>query len=678
MTGTSHAVFLSYASQDAEAAARICEGLGAAGVEVWYDKSELRGGDAWDQMIRQKIKACALFIPVISRHAHNRVEGYFRLEWKLAVDRSHLIAPDQAFLLPVVIDDTPQTDERIPDRLRELQWTLLPAGQTTPAFVERVRQLLSAETSSALMGAGPATLRPVPARTHPVQARTVSAGSLRSFGWWLVGWALAAALVYFVADRLWLSKRTASAVSVAISQDNGPTVVSEKSIAVLPFADMSEKHDQGYFADGMAEEILDVLVKMPELTVIGRTSSFQFKGRTENLRTIGEQLGASYVVEGSIRKVNSRIRVTAQLVETRSGAHLWSDSYERDAGDVLTLQDEIANEVARALQLTIGNYGTRPLRSAQARDAYSLLLKGQLALDKFEARSLLDAQNAFQQALVLDPTLVAAQEGLANAYLVRGQLEDDISGREAWEHAKVFAERSIQMDAKSAAAHGVLGFIAGILDYDWATAESEFGKALALNPKDPSNLFNAAQISVMRGRIDEAVQRINASLAYDPLNSSTYQILGEILYLKGDYNGAVEALRKSVSLNPEISTSHYMIGLIRLLERKPKEAIKEFAADADAAAREAGLASAYYVIGRKVESDASLARAVEAAGNTWPYGIAIVHAFRGDHSQAFEWLERAYASRDVDLMFVLREPVLEPLHDDSRWAALMKKMNLAD
>jgi hypothetical protein len=149
------AVFLSYASDDVSAVERIASALCAAGIEVWIDRSELRGGDAWDQSIRKQIKACALFIPIISRHAHDRIEGYFRLEWKLAVDRSHLIAPDQAFLLPVAIDDTSQSDERIPDRFRELQWTRLPEGETTPGFIERVRRLLLHEAASARLAAAP-------------------------------------------------------------------------------------------------------------------------------------------------------------------------------------------------------------------------------------------------------------------------------------------------------------------------------------------------------------------------------------------------------------------------------------------------------------------------------------------------------------------------------------------
>jgi hypothetical protein len=165
-------VFLSYASQDAQAAQRICEALRAAGIEVWFDRSELRGGDAWDQSIRRQIKNCALFIPVVSRHTHERAEGYFRLEWKLAVDRSHLMTATKAFLLPVVIDNTPEEDEQVPDRFRELQWTRLPAGETPPAFVERVQRLLVGRHGS-LGGPRPLDRQRCrercagPARTHP-------------------------------------------------------------------------------------------------------------------------------------------------------------------------------------------------------------------------------------------------------------------------------------------------------------------------------------------------------------------------------------------------------------------------------------------------------------------------------------------------------------------------------
>ena len=669
------AVFLSYASEDAVAAERVATTLREAGIEVWIDKSELRGGDAWDQSIRKQIKACALFIPIISRHAHDRIEGYFRLEWKLAVDRSHLIAPDQAFLLPVAIDDTPQSDERIPDRFRELQWTCLPAGQASPAFIERVRRLLLHEASSTPRAAAQASLT----STAHQSGGSVTPTWRSKAGPWVIGALLAVALAYFVVDKFWLSKRSASpTASTTVAREPTPTAVPEKSIAVLPFVDLSEKHDQEYFADGMAEEILDLLAKVPELTVIGRTSSFQFKNRTEDLRTIGARLKSAYVVEGSVRKAGERIRVTAQLIDTRSGTHVWSESYDRNFGDVLKLQDEIATSIARALRLTVEAHETHPLRSERAAQAYTLYLKGQLAADKFEVDSTREAQNSFEQALALDPTLVAAAEALAQVYIERGENEEDIGGREAWEHAKDAAEKALQLDTGSAIAHGVLGYTAGALNYDWATAESEFRKAFALNPNDPQMLANRAEICAMHGDYDEAVQRASASVAADPLNAGAYQVLGLILYLKGDYPHAESALRKSLSINPGIDVSHEYLGLIELVQGQRKEALKEFAADPESSVRDTGLALVNHALGKKAESDAALARVVHEAGAFWPYGIAFIHAYRGERDQAFEWLEKAYAARDVDLMFLQADPLLMPLHTDPRWSALMKKMNLPE
>ncbi|HEV8018412.1 MAG TPA: TIR domain-containing protein, partial [Steroidobacteraceae bacterium] len=273
MNATSQAVFISYASQDAEAAGRICAALRAAGVEVWLDRSELRGGDVWDQSIRRQIKNCTLFIPVVSKHTHERAEGYFRLEWKLAVDRSHLIMANKAFLLPVVIDDTGDDDENVPDKFREVQWTRLPAGETPPAFVERIQRLLSPEAAHAPggvssaaapavppTGAAPQLPAPSPALPRPTQRVLLLIAAVAIIG---VG--------YFAVDKLWLSKRSAADAQSSSSTIQAGTppqsAIPEKSVAVLPFVDMSEKKDQEYFSDGLSEELIDLLAQVQDLRV---------------------------------------------------------------------------------------------------------------------------------------------------------------------------------------------------------------------------------------------------------------------------------------------------------------------------------------------------------------------------------------------------------------------------
>jgi len=393
------AVFLSYASEDAPAAQRIAEALRSAGIEVWFDREELRGGDAWDQKIRQQIRDCRLFVPIISAHSEARLEGYFRREWKLAVDRTDDMASEVAFLVPVVIDDTPNASAHVPERFRHVQWTRLPGGEPSAAFTERVRQLRS-PSGPANSAAG------TDSRAAPVRDRPISLAEVRPRPSWLRPALLVAALIvlgggaYVAIERYVLAKRTPPGASIG-----------DKSIAVLPFVDLSEKHDQEYFADGMAEEVIDLLTNIPGLKVIGRTSSFQFKGKDQDLRAIGSTSGVSYIVEGSVRRSGDRLRVTAQLINARDGSHVWSDTYDEPAGDTLKVQDEIASNLARALQVSVGADMELTRSSFKSVEAYDLYLRGRHAYDRFDKEGLESAAAYFQQVLELDPASVPAAEG---------------------------------------------------------------------------------------------------------------------------------------------------------------------------------------------------------------------------------------------------------------------------
>ena len=281
MSDANPAVFLSYASQDAEAARRICESLRAAGVEVWFDQNELVGGDAWDQKIRKQIRECALFVPILSANTQARLEGYFRIEWKLAAQRTHAMADEKAFLLPVVIDDTTDADARVPVEFKAVQWTRAHRGGNAGAFVANVLNLLGAPT-------------PIPpVATNPASNRTMGPAG-------------------------------------------GP------SIAVLAFTNLSRDPENEYFSDGISEELLNVLAKLPGLKVAARTSAFFFKGRNVPIPEIARALGVAHVVEGSVRKMGNRVRITAQLIDAQDGFHVWSDNFDRELQDIFAVQDEIA------------------------------------------------------------------------------------------------------------------------------------------------------------------------------------------------------------------------------------------------------------------------------------------------------------------------------------------------
>jgi len=282
------AVFLSYASQDAEAAARVCNALRAAGIEVWFDQSELRGGDAWDQSIRKQIKTCALFVPVVSQHTHQRAEGYFRLEWKLAVDRCYLMSADKPFLVPVVIDDTPDDDERVPEKFREVQWTRLSPGETPRDFATRIAQLLSGESGHSLMVAQPRAV--------------VSARPSRSWRWLALFAVLAAVAAYLLAQKPWIAKPALPARQTASAETPVAFTPPPHSIAVLPFVNMSGDPAQEYFSDGLTEELLNSLSHINELQVAARTSSFSFQGAHPDIGTVAHKLNVASVLEGSVRR----------------------------------------------------------------------------------------------------------------------------------------------------------------------------------------------------------------------------------------------------------------------------------------------------------------------------------------------------------------------------------------
>lgn len=343
MTGTGHqAVFLSYASQDAEAARRISDALRAADIEMWFDQSELRGGDVWDHRIRQQIRDCALFIPVISANTVSRAEGYFRLEWTLADQRTQMMARSKAFVVPVCIDGTPQSNAEVPDSFLRAQWTRLPGGITPPGFSTRIATLL---------GTAPSEPAPPPSAAPPPRppARRTAPPFL---------WPLLAVTLLAAALLIWHPWRARGAPQAAA--DVGTL---EKSVAVLPFLDMSEKHDQEYFSDGLAEELIDSLTRIPALRVPARTSSFSFKGKQATVGEIGRALGVTHVLEGSVRKSGEHLRITAQLVRADNGFHLWSQTYDREERDVFAVQDDIAHAVAEQLKITLFGAASAPVQS---------------------------------------------------------------------------------------------------------------------------------------------------------------------------------------------------------------------------------------------------------------------------------------------------------------------------
>jgi TolB-like protein len=332
------AIFLSYASQDAAAAQRICDALRAAGLEVWFDQNELRGGDAWDQRIRRQIKTCRLFVPVISAHTQARREGYFRLEWHLAEERSRLFAKGTPFLVPIVVDATPDRDALVPEAFFAVQWTRLPGAEVPPTFVERIQELMAGE-----IGVPPPNLPTAPGATEsaPPFSRTPAPTRSRRRGPALV----AAAVVVLAAAGAFFALRPRGGSTAADTP---------RALAVLPFASLNDDRRNQVFIDGIHEDILTDLANLANLTVIARTSVLQYRETAKPATQIATELGVSYLVEGSVQREVGKLHVTARLVNARTGELLWAKRYTRDLTDlVMTLQAELAGEIATALKTAL-------------------------------------------------------------------------------------------------------------------------------------------------------------------------------------------------------------------------------------------------------------------------------------------------------------------------------------
>ena len=667
------AVFLSYTSQDAEAAHRISQGLRAAGIQVWFDQSELRGGEAWDRQIRKQIHDCALFVPIISGNAHARVEGYFRLEWKLAIDRSHLMAPDQTFLVPVVIDNTPQTDERIPDRFRELQWTRLPGGEPSPVFLERIQRLLSPERSAA-----PATvLPPVPAASSRMPASEPSGnGVWRSKpGLMVISVVLAVALGYIAVDRVWLTKRTvSSAVRTAASAQSASAAASEKSIAVLPFVDMSEKRDQEYFSDGLAEELLDLLAKTPGLHVTARTSSFYFKGKQATIPEIARTLGVANLLEGSVRKSGKRLRITTQLIRADNAEHLWSETYDRDQEDIFKVQDDIARAVVDKLRMTLLGGGVPRSDSAVVNpQAHNLYLQGRYLMASDTAEDLGKAGAYFQKALDLEPGYAPAWAGLA-AVATRQVANGYVPVADGIAQTTKAAQRSVEADPSYAEGYVRLGLARLLSNFDWTGGRKAFDHALSLEPSNSDAQFALAHVIMTVGNADDSLSKYQTGLERDPLNLLQRRYMARVLYYAGRLDEAEEVIRQVLEVNPSFPAAHYELGRVLLARGQVPQAVREFESEKSSWSL-FGLPLGYQAQGRTADANAALQRLLgNSAGSE--FQVAETYAQLGIVDQAFTWLDRAVALRDPGIQWLRGDPLLRDLINDPRYMALLRRLNL--
>ena len=451
------------------------------------------------------------------------------------------------------------------------------------------------------------------------------------------------------------------------------------SIAVLPFTDLSAGKDQQYFCDGLAEDLIDHLATLPGVRVVARSSSFQFKGKNEDLRVVGRKLGVTNILEGSVQREGDRIRVIAELVKADDGFQIWSQTYERRIDDVFSVQDEITHAATGALQLKLVDAKGMAL-SAKPRSTNSKAYEAYLRAGYFttRGRDKADLDNALanvEQAIKLDAKY-------APAWALRSYLSDtmaDVGLTEpttGFRMAREDAERAIELDPNAPAGYLALAWVQINRDSNWEGAELSLSRAAELEPGSASVLRYRSFLSHSLGRLNEAIEFHKQALARDPLLASSHSYLAFLLYCAGRYDEAETELQRALELNPQKTYDHFTRGEILLQQHRPLEALTEIEQEPAEIWRLTGEALAYHALGRDNDSNAVLTQLIRDHQGNMAYQIAEVYADRGESDKAFEWLNRAYEQHDAGLRSLKIDPYLKSLSHDPRYADILKKLRL--
>ena len=464
---------------------------------------------------------------------------------------------------------------------------------------------------------------------------------------------LAAGLILFAYDKWW------------------PRDPLELSIAVLPFDNVSADPEQGYFSDGISEEILNLLVRVPELRVTSRSSAFTFKGQNVDIPTIAARLNVSHVLEGSVRKSDTQLRITAQLIEATTDTHLWSETYERELGDVFAIQDEIAAAVVHALNIRL--LGKAPKAIEAKPEAYALFLQGRYFANQGTEKGYAQAETLLEQSLAIDSDFASAWVELASVYFFQTAFNFRPHD-EGVESARSAVQRALLIEPEHSQGYAVLAEIERQHDWNFVAANEHSRRALALDPGDASVISRAADLDTRLGRFDEAIGLYHQAIALDPVSPVPHWSLGRVLYYVGRLDEAAASLRKAVSLMPDSIRSHYLLGRVLLAQGDALGALAEMEQETGEYYRLTGTAIVQYALHNTEASDAALKELIENRGAEGSYQIALAYAYRDEIDASFEWLQLAYDTRDSGLSKMLVDPMLANLHSDPRWKPFLDKM----
>jgi TolB-like protein len=656
-------VFISYASQDKAVADAVCEALESAGVVCWIAPRDVTPGEFYAESIVHAIDSTKVIVLVLSQHSAD--SQHVLSEVERARSRRHPVVSLRIDAVPL-----PAALEYFLNTSQWLDASTTGVAGSLPRLVDAVKTTLSQPVTSARTAAAPPATTRSSAPGRPVLIALAVLFSV--------------ALAYLALTKFWLPKPT-PAPSPVTSPSAPTATISEKSIAVLPFVDMSEKHDQEYFSDGLSEELIDHLAHIPDLKVIARTSSFAFKGKNEDMRSIASELGVANLLEGSVRKAGGELRITAQLIRASDGVHLWSEIYDRKLADIFKVQDEISTTVAKALSAALNMTSAVSVipaaKGTTQVEAYNLLLQGNYFLFRLDKDDDAKAVEFYQKALKLDPHYALAWAKLARAYAWRGAL-GNLSAAEGEAKGRDAVQRALAIDPNSAEAYYARGNISRYIDGDWTSARADFERAAALDSH--GELGVRAEGNILRinasisGHTDALIEWLHRYLERNPLDTSAISELALLQLSAGLLDKAAATSRKLLELNPAFDGGQALYGWTLLLMGKPTEALSAVEKESDDEQKLLLLACVYWTMGRRAESNSALGTLERTFAVRNGYDIAAVHAYRGETDAAFVWLERTYQQKKGDLAFLRLEPLFRNLHGDPRFDAFLRKAKLME
>ncbi len=442
------------------------------------------------------------------------------------------------------------------------------------------------------------------------------------------------------------------------------TAIPEKSIAVLPFVNMSDDKSNEFFSDGISEELLNLLAKIPQLQVTARTSSFSFKGKGVAIPEIARTLHVAHVLEGSVRKAGNSVRITAQLIKAGTDTHLWSQTYDRKLDDIFAIQDEIAADVVKQLKVTL--LGAAPKARTTDPEAYALYLQAVQLGRQYKAEAFQQSDTLYRKVLAIDPRYAPAWVGLAINFTNESQV-GLLPNKEGFAQAREAITKALTIDPDYAPAHARLGYIAMYGDNDLAGAAEHLKHGLTLDPADLDVLRNSASLLASLGRLDEALALDEAVVRRDPVNVTALLNLGLDQRNAGKFDAAIATCHTALSLAPGRGGAHAELGNALLLKGDAEGALAEIEQETSEIWKMEGLPMAYHALGRKADSDAALAALIAKYEKDGPYNIAYNYAYRGEADQAFAWLDKAVEYGDPGLG---RNRDGEPVRQDPRRSAL--------